>query len=107
MNCLDYRANRLVDKLAALHAKPSVQARKGEKLVKDVKMAAKSALATLGRVTWAANNCKLIITDAEGNLAEKTSRDATGPPKKTKTVNVAENKNKHSKKEQEVKMFDE
>ena len=50
---VDYRANRLVDKLAALHAKPSVQARKGQKMVVEIKTAAKSALATLGRVTWA------------------------------------------------------
>ena len=58
LSSIDYRANRLVDKLAAHYAKLSPKAKAGEKLVNDVKMAATSALATLGEITWAANNCK-------------------------------------------------
>ena len=49
----------------------------------DVKRASKAALATLGQVTWAANNCKLSVVNENGEYVSKTCRDSTDPPKRT------------------------
>jgi hypothetical protein len=103
LSSTDFRANRLVDKLAARHAKPSEQARKGQKLVTEIKTAAKGALATLGRVTWAANNCKVTVLDAEGKQVEKVCRDATGPPKKAKNRNTIVSETRQAAKEKAAK----
>jgi hypothetical protein len=84
LSCIDYRANRLVDRLAAHFIKPTVDARKGEKLVTDVKEAAVAALATLGEVTWKANHCKLQKVDEEGKEVTKVCRDSSDRPAKTK-----------------------
>ena len=76
LNSVDFRANRLVDKLALHITENNIKARQMEKLVKEVRKAAKAAMATLGQVTWAANNCKLTVTD-DGNVRLKTCRGST------------------------------
>ena len=80
LSSLDYRANRLVDKLALYKAEDNAQARQGEKLVRDVRRAAKVALATLGQVTWAANNCQTAYTDDNGAAKIKICRDSMDIP---------------------------
>ena len=82
LSCIDFRANRLVDKLALYSTTQTEQARESEKLVNQVKGAAKVALATLGQVTWTANNCKTTEVDAEGVEKEKVSRDSGDAPPK-------------------------
>ena len=85
LSCIDFRANRLVDKLAAHFAKPSLKAKEGEKLVNDIRVASTCALATLGQVTWAANNCPIEEENEEGVKITKIQRDSCDRPK-TKTA---------------------
>lgn len=80
LSSIDYRANRLVDKLATHFIKPEAQTRKGEKLYADVRAASITALATLGEVTWAANNCSIECIDENGNKVTKICRDSSSKP---------------------------
>jgi hypothetical protein len=87
---IDFRANRLVDKLAAHRHERNAAADKGKQLVKQVRSAAKTALATLGQVTWAANNCEMKVVGDDGKETTKMLRDSTNKPIK-KVLKEAKN----------------
>ena len=97
MTSLDWRANRLADKLALFLNPPTPLEKAGEDLVKSAKAAAKYKLSLLGRVTHEANNYKCSTTDSEGVTHTVTMRDSVSKPEKTKgkkTVKKSKDKNK-------------
>ena len=80
MTSLDWRANRLVDKLALFSSVQTLDAKRGELLVHSAKAAAKHALARLGQVTHEANNHKVQEQDEQGKMVTHTLRDSTSRP---------------------------
>ena len=72
VSSLDWRANRLVDKLALFSAVQSLAARNVEELVHSAKAAARHALARLGQVTHEANNHKVQGYDENGKWVTQT-----------------------------------
>ena len=83
ISCVDFRANRLVDKLAAFRHEKNIEADKGKKLLQLIRSAAKTSLAVLGQVTWAANNCEQKVTGEDGAEKKKVYRDSTSRPNKS------------------------
>ena len=79
ITCLDFRANRLVDKLALHMATQSREAKWGEVMVSSSRAAAKHALTLLGQVTSAANNHKVNVVGEDGVTRVKTIRDSQDP----------------------------
>ena len=86
ISCADFRANRLVDKLAAHRHERNVAAEKGKQLVKSIRSAAKTSLATLGMVTLMANNCELHMIDENGQEITSIFRDSISKPIKKGSV---------------------
>ena len=82
ISCIDFRGNRLVDKLALHSAAQSPEAKWGEVVVSSTKVAAKHALVSLGRVTFAATNHKVEAVGEDGVLRLKTVRDSQAAPER-------------------------
>ena len=92
INCIDYKANRLVDKLATHGYERNKRVEEGQKLIKAIKTAAKVALATLGQVTWCANNCSMTIVKDNGEEVIKICRDSIDKPVSAKKTSSADQK---------------
>ena len=80
VSCLDFRANRLVDKLALHCATQSKEAKWGEVMVCSTKAATKHSLKLLGKVTYEANNHAVIVTSEDGTTKAQVIRDSCSAP---------------------------
>jgi hypothetical protein len=78
VSTLDWRANRLADALAKMGAPVSSMAQSIVRLFSTACEAAQYECALLGVVTNAANNCKTVITLADGTSKTIIKRDAVG-----------------------------
>ena len=87
---LDFRANRLVDKLALHFAAQSQEAKWGEVMVSSTKAAAKHALMAFGKVTFEANNHKIEVVGDDGVKRHKTVRDSQSAPELKKKARKKE-----------------
>ena len=83
MTAMDWRANRLVDKLAQKVAWGCISSHDAVKLTTSMRVAARHACALLGVVTHAANNHKVVEADRNGVMRTVTKRDAQEPPAAT------------------------
>ena len=83
MSAMDWRANRLVDKLAQKVALGCISSQDAVKLTSSMRVAARHAFALLGVVTHAANNHKIQEADRNGVVRTVTKRDAQDPPAAT------------------------
>ncbi len=86
LTAVDWRANRLVDKLAKIAAGAHAEPESVVDLVDSLDAAAAHAAALLGLVTHAANNHKVTEVDELGNLVTRTKRDSTAKPKQRRTA---------------------
>ena len=80
MSAIDWRANRLVDKLAQKEATAQSQSNAARGAAREMGVAVKHSAALLGAVTAASNNCKVTISLSDGSLKTVTRRDAQAPP---------------------------
>ena len=78
---VDWRANRLVDKLAKIAAGAQAEPRNVSDLVESLDVATAHAAALLGLVTHAANNHKVTEHDEHGNLVMRVKRDSIDKPR--------------------------
>jgi hypothetical protein len=81
LTLVDWRANRLVDFLAKLAAAERQLSSGTVKLMDSATVAVRDAACLLGRVTHAANNHRVTVTDGNGNSVVQYVRDATPAPK--------------------------
>ena len=81
LTIVDWRANRLVDKLA----KAAADAQQASKHIRELLPSADAAVAhaacLLGTVTHAANNCEITATDDAGRVTTTVARDSSDKPK--------------------------
>jgi hypothetical protein len=84
LTAVDWRANRLVDKLAKIAAGALAEPKNVTDLVGSLDAAAAHAAALLGIVTHAANNHKVLEVDEHGNQVTRTKRDSTAKPRQTR-----------------------
>ena len=89
LTAVDWRANRLVDKLAKIAAGAQAEPRNVTDLVESLDVATAHAAALLGLVTHAANNHKVTEHDEHGNLVMRVKRDSIDKPKSTRSAAVA------------------
>jgi hypothetical protein len=107
ISCLDHRANKLVDKLATHRMAKSTVEKASRKLVKEVKAAAGAALATLGQVTWHANNYQVTEINKNGEQVVRTKRDSVDKPKKATSASSDKPKTRKTQKIKPSETFDE
>jgi hypothetical protein len=91
LSVVDWRANRLVDALAKQAAMQRQAPFAVLRLLASARAAVRHAACLLGRVTHAANNCKLEVTLPDGSREHRTFRDAqqvTGQRKKARIPRV-------------------
>ena len=77
---MDWRANRLVDKLAQREAAAQINSKPANAAVKGMTAEVKHGTALLGVVTAASNKCKDTFTLSDGSLKTVTKRGAQAPP---------------------------
>ena len=87
----DWRANRLVDKLAKLAAESLQPPASTIKLLESAEAAAAHAACLLGVVTHAANNHKAFTLDEGGNTTCKVMRDSTDRPRQPRATSLPAN----------------
>lgn len=85
LTSVDWRANRLVDKLAKVAAGAATEPKHVTDLVASFEAATVYAAALLGVVTHAANNCVVEEMDEGGKLVTRTRRDSVEKPKEKRT----------------------
>ncbi len=81
LSAVDWRANRLVDKLAKAAAMALQHSKHILGLLPSAEAAAAHATCLLGIVTHRANNHEVTTTDKDGRTLAKTLRDSTDRPK--------------------------
>ena len=81
LSAVDWRANRLVDKLAKIAAKALQHSKHVLELLPSADSAAAHAACLLGVVTHRANNFEEKTTDGNGKEVTKTLRDSSDKPK--------------------------
>ena len=81
LTAVDWRSNRLVDKLAKIAAGANCEPKSITELVVSLEAATSHAAALLGIVTHAANNHKIKVTNEQGQEVVRTVRDSVDKPK--------------------------
>ena len=81
LSIVDWRANRLVDKLAKVAAEELQRPRSTLQLLASAEAASAHAACLLGIVTFAANNCIEETCNADGTIARKVLRDSADRPR--------------------------
>ena len=81
LSCVDWRANRLVDKLAKTAARATSDAKAVVELAASLEAATNHAAALLGIVTHAANNHMVTFVDEDGQSKQQIQRDSVDKPK--------------------------
>ena len=91
LSCVDWRANRLVDKLAKTAAAAASDQKQEVKVLESFEAATTSAAALLGLVTHAANNHRVAVEDDTGKVSYTSKRDSVDKPrgKKPSQCNLA------------------
>jgi hypothetical protein len=78
---VDWRASRLVDKLAKFAAEAQQASKHIRELLPSADAAVAHAACLLGTVAHAANNCETTATDDSGKVTTAVSRDSSDKPK--------------------------
>ena len=81
LSIVDWRANRLVDKLAKAAAVAQQASKHIRELLPSADAAVAHAACLLGIVTHAANNCEITTTDDAGKVTASVARDSSDKPK--------------------------
>ena len=82
---VDWRANRLVDKLAKMAASELQCPKSTAELLASAEAASAHAACLLGMVTFAANNCVEVVINEDGTTSSKVVRDSQDKPKFERT----------------------
>ena len=85
---VDWRANRLVDKLAKAAAEAAQPSEHTRKLVLSADAAAGHAAGLLGTITHAANNFEVCDIDEHGAVSRKVLRDSSDRPRAKRSQSV-------------------
>ncbi len=88
MSAVDWRANRLVDKLAKTAAEAVLPSQHVRALVLSADAATGHAAGLLGIVTHAANNFEVCETDGSGKEVRKTVRDSSDRPRAKRALSA-------------------
>ena len=88
LSVVDWRANRLVDKLAKLAAEYLQAPRATLRLLASSEAAAAHASCLLGIVTHAANNHRVDMPNDDGSTTTRMVRDSSGKPKSKRALST-------------------
>ncbi len=88
LTIVDWRANRLVDKLAKVAANELQHPKSTLELLASAEAAAAHAACLLGAVTWAANNYVEETPNEDGTTTRKVLRDSQDKPRNKRAVSA-------------------